>query len=258
MIGFLKGLPMSLKITAPIILVLVVMLAAAKVSEARAWRKAVGEGFRADSIGVVLDTTRLLSDMRLKAVVGELSVYERRSLQVEEVSSALAKALNTQAQAVATMTGQIVSLATRVTSTTPTTENAEGVRSASFVVDQTPYKGTAQVDLPRPPGAGKLDLKIDLDPAPISLLLSCSAPMGNVGIREARANVTSPPWLKVSLSKVEQDRDVCNPDAVTTAKAAQKRLGLGVTLGYCATRAADAKVYAGPCLGVGGTWRIWP
>lgn len=257
MIGFLKTLPLSLKITAPIILVLAVWGALGHAKAAREERLKLREGLRSDSIGAVLDVTRKIDSARIHNLMGDLDVYERRAVQTQNLASDLAKALGTQAQAVASITTTVAGLATKVVGT-PTTETAEGVRASSFVVDQPPYRGTAAVELPRPPAPGKLDLKINLDPIPWSYMISCSEPRGNAGIREAQIDISTPPWAPVQIVKAEQKVGVCNPEAAGILRERQKRLGLGVTLGYCATRAADAKVYAGPCIGLGATWRIWP
>lgn len=237
MIAFLKGLPLAAKISIPVILALLVALAVARADAAKWRRNATREGFRADSAAAAADTTRRIvvdRDRELARALAGLDLYERRVVQLERLPSDLATALGTQASAIASMQASIVALSARVTSTNPVVETPAGDRSASFTVDQAPYTGTVGVVLPPPPASGRMDLNIRLAPAPLTLTLSCRDGAGPAGIREALANVTTPPWLEVDIRRVEQSAAVCNASAVDRARGARWRLGVGAFLGICA------------------------
>lgn len=263
MIAFLKGLPLAAKISAPIILALLVALAVARADAARAWRAATREGFRADSAAAAADTTRRIvvdRDRELARALAGLDLYERRVVQLERLPSDLATALGTQASAIASMQASIVALSARVTSTNPVVETPAGERSATFAINQAPYSGSVGVTLPPPPASGRMDLNIRLAPAPLTLTLSCRDGAGPAGVREALANVTAPPWLQIQLSDIRQSAAVCNASAVDRARGARWGLGVGAFLGICAaapvrglTSPAWKETTGAVCLGGGLT-----
>lgn len=169
-------------------------------------------GLTADSLAAALDTSRrvALSARDSARILGDsMTAVGRRAFQVQQRNDALDRAQGLDRAAIAELRTAVRDLAIKVGSSAPVTTTADGTREATFVIDSTPYRGTAAVALPAV-GPGSIDLRIRIDTARLGLRLGCGA-RGAGGIRSAEATLTGPPWLGMELGRVEQAPEVCNP-----------------------------------------------
>lgn len=224
----------------------------------RAEVRAEGLALKADTLRAHADTSHALALSRgdsVKLLGDSLAGAQRLVIQTAQKSDALDKALKLTRVALDQLTAQVKALSVRVASTGDVrTDTATGMRSAHFDVDQTPYKGTADVSLPRS-GPGALDLKLTLSPAPIVLRLGCGA--ATDGVRSATATATGPAWLALSMGRVEQDPELCNPAPARDNRSAFRRLidRCGLDIGYGVV-GSGGKAYVGVA-GIAGC-RVWP
>lgn len=169
-------------------------------------------GLTADSLAAALDSSRLVALSRADSIriLGDsMTAVGRRVFQVGQKNDALDRAQGLDRVAIARLEAVVRDLAVRVGSTAPVSTDSMNTRSATFVIDSTPYRGTVDVALPQA-GQGTIDLRIRVDTARLSLRLGCGA-KGEGGIRSASATLTGPPWLGMALGRVEQSAEVCNP-----------------------------------------------
>src|ERR1019366_4271595 len=73
---------------------------------------------------------------------------------------------------------------------------AVGLRSA-------PYTVHADVALPPPPGAGRMDVRVDLDTLALEMRIGCG-PAGASGVRPASVTTVAPAWASVRPDRVGQ------------------------------------------------------
>lgn len=148
------------------------------------------------------DSARFLGDS-LTAVT-RLVVQAKGERDALDVTLRQARTSNTQ------LSAQVKSLGVTKASTADVkTDTSTGVRSASFVVDSTPYHVHADVALPRV-GAGTIALGVRLDPARITVRTGCAEQANADGIRAARVSLLAPPWLTLDVASSLQDDQVCN------------------------------------------------
>lgn len=159
----------------------------------------------------------------LMGVVG--AGYQRHAVQESQRADRLDKALGLERRANIALTVTVPKVSTTVP-VSGTTE-AEDVRRGKFHVVKAPYTVTGTVELPRPPGDGKLGLDISLDPLRMNLRLGCGR-KGSLGLRSATASVVASPWATVSLDTVSQTREVCNPPKKKRLLRDAVMVGLGV------------------------------
>lgn len=205
----------------------------------------------ADTTRAHQDTSRLvvLAQRDSLRILGDsLRLVQRLVVQRQQSQDQLDRALNQQRIALAALTVQVQGLAARVRS--DATTDSAGIRLAHFQVRQAPYTVTADVRVPEPPQPGEMAVAVTLDPATIGLRLSCSRPNAE-GIRSATATASGPPWLPLTVGRVEQDPSLCASPALTKAAPSWwRRLAPHLSAGYGVTRAPDGTVQAGPQLGV--------
>lgn len=170
------------------------------------------------------DTSRALAGQEIAAlrkIYGDsVAGATRLTVQERQRSDALDHALGQQRAALASLTASVRRLEVTIAGAGPVTERpadpadpAAGViRSQRFEIRQTPYRGTADVSLPAPPGVGSLRLALTVDPAPIALRLGCSDSRNAAGIRDARATATGPDWLTLRIDSTSADPEVCNAE----------------------------------------------
>lgn len=147
------------------------------------------------------DTTRLV-------LQAEAFVFQRRAIQAEVERDSIDVLLQLETMARADL--EVVIKALRATASAPVVETPEGVRSASFIGNQTPFHWQVKVDLPPPPSEGTVAVAVTLDPLLLTARVSCGeAPEGRT-VLPALVTVEGPPWADVSLSSLTQDPTVCN------------------------------------------------
>lgn len=169
-------------------------------------------GLHADSLAAALDSSRavVLSERDARRILGDsMAAVTRRTFQVAQRNDALDRAQGLDRAAIAELAAVVRALSIKVGSAAPVVVDSQGTRTATFVIDSTPYHGTADVALPAE-GAGSIDLRIRLDTARLGVRLGCGA-KGDGGIRSASATLTGPTWLGMELGRVEQSPEVCNP-----------------------------------------------
>lgn len=168
-------------------------------------------GLAADSLAAALDTSKRIELSRrdsIRILGDSMTAVGRRSFQVAQRNDALDRAQGLDRTAIAELRAAVRDLAIKVGSSAPVVVDDKGTRSATFVIDSTPYRGTADVALPAT-GSGSIDLRIRIDTARLALRLGCGSSTN--GIRSASATLTGPPWLGMALGRVEQTPEVCNP-----------------------------------------------
>lgn len=168
-------------------------------------------GLTADSLAAALDTSHAIALSRADSIriLGDsMTAVGRRAFQVAQRNDALDRAQGLDRVAIAELRAAVRELAIKVGSSAPVVVDDQGTRRASFVIDSTPYRGTADVALPAT-GSGSIDLRIRIDTARLGVRLGCGSATN--GIRSASATLTGPPWLALALGRVEQSPEVCNP-----------------------------------------------
>lgn len=164
---------------------------------------------RADSVEAANDTTRFVVAIgAIRTLYGDsVRAVERRAVQIAPRLDALDRALQRITVANATLLARVSALQTTVLGTVLV--DSSDTRRASFVVDTTPYRGTAEVALP-PQGAGSLVLDLRVDPVRLRTRVQCGETTAT-GFRPATLVVSGPEWLRVQVDSTQQSPDVCNP-----------------------------------------------
>lgn len=235
MMQFLKSVPLSVKVLAPIIAVLVFWIGGLRVRLARVEAQREWISFHADSISAASDTTRmilLLERDRERLLFGDsIALVQKLVLQIQQRRDSLDRLLRLERRALLSLTATVDSLRAVVTSRGPVTETPEGVRSATFQVDSVPFHGSVSVQLPRPPASGSLALNIGIAPATFNVRLSCGvAPAGST-VRPATVTTSGPNWLTMTLGRLEQDPEICNQATLAKRSGGAPKLGVGCTVG---------------------------
>lgn len=175
-------------------------------------------GFRADSLEAVVDTTRVLID-------GERKVWGRRLLQADLKADSLDKLLKLKP----TVVIQPVVHVDTLTDTVYAPVTGDSIREGSFRVRQPPFTVSATAALPPPPSQGRLALTVALDSIVLGVRVGCGEKVG--GIRPATATVEAPAWASVHLNRVQGNRDVCNPSSPLIAGKTTWKALVGVLVG---------------------------
>jgi hypothetical protein len=218
----------------------------------------------ADTLQASADTTR---DIHIDvAVLAEsLRVSQRRAVQVAQRADALDRSLGLERVARDSLRVTITRLQAGVRSNSVFDDSAGvdstyGERRAAFDLRSAPYTLHADVALPPPPDAGRMDVRVDLDTLALEIRIGCGVANAN-GVRPASVTAVAPKWASVRLDRVEQAPGVCAADVQQPGRSRWWALEsivarFGVSVGYVAARAANGTVTAGPGLGVG--FRVWP
>jgi len=179
---------------------------------------------------LALDTQEALIDTtRVRALGDSLLLAERRAVQLQVERDSLDKALDIETRV---RIGIQVALNDLVVDTRAgVTETPEGVRESTFQGYQLPYAWDATVALPKPPGEGTMALRVSLDPIVLSGRVACGDAPDGRRVRPASVFIVSPTWADVTLSGLEQDPDVCNPNLFDTPRHTLRNLGVGVGVG---------------------------
>lgn len=192
------------------------------------------------------DSTRDVAAMNhsIAAMLGDsLRIVEQRAVQVKQRSDALDRALGGERRARYALTAAVDSLERLATAAAP----AGAARHASFALRQPPYTVAAEVEVPDPPDSARMNLRVALDPIPISARVMCSAPDSH-GVRSASVVASSPPWATVRLGRLEQAPELCaSPALVTRAppRVAFGRVVVGVGLVGRSTSSASVGWFVG-------------
>jgi hypothetical protein len=234
---------------------LVVCLAWRERELARERERLRSAAFRADSIQAARDTSRAV----LLSVAGDsVRTYERRIMQVHQRADSLDRALGTERAARFRITAEVTELRTRIAA--QVTELPDGERSAAFRARDGPYYIDARVTLPRPPGDGRMTLRVALDTAVLEARIGCGPP-GAGGVRPATLALAGPAWMSARLDRLEQEPRVCSPTEpedreshTPFAVRMARRVRIGV--GYGAVLTPDGRLVRGPAFTV--MWSIWP
>lgn len=182
------------------------------------------------------DSLRLLGD--------SIQAVTRLTMQLRQESDALERALG-QASRRARVGVRVRVDTLRVSTIAAVSIDSADVRRATFRVDSTPWRATADVALPAR-GPGTLALRVALEPAHLSLRSTCG-PRNADGVRPASVVVTGPRWLELVVERTEQAPEVCNPPA----PARRRWLGApAIVAGYGYTATA-AGVRPGAFVGIG-------
>jgi hypothetical protein len=178
-----------------------------------------------------------------------LRVAERLVRQANLRADALDKALGHERVATYTISLALDSLR-HVADSARTEDSESGARRATFELRQTPYRVLAEVDLPPPPGTGKIALAVALDPIPIEARVSCGS-VSVAGARAAAIDVRAPAWARVKFGRVEQTSEVCSrappPPPASRRFLEFRRLIIGVGL----IRSVNTRMTFGAFLGAG-------
>jgi hypothetical protein len=175
----------------------------ARAAEGKAALEASNARARADSqVTLRIDAVRKVYGDSMLAVT-------RLVVQAQQNNDAIDRELKQNRVMLATLTAQVRVLNTTITSNGPTVEDSAGVRHDSVDEREPPFTTHADVELPRPPAKGTVKIRVALDPATIGLRLGCAQKADANGILAARATANAPPWLQLTIGRVEQEPDVC-------------------------------------------------
>jgi hypothetical protein len=245
----------------------------------------------ADTLQASADTTRDIH-IDVAGLGDSLRASQRRAIQVAQRADALDRSLGLERVARDSLRVTITRLQARVRgdsvfsdSTSADSTNVGGTfgggtygerraalrgaergtraadeRRAAFDLRSAPYTVHADVALPPPPDAGRMDVRVDLDTLALEIRIGCGV-ANATGVRPASVSAVAPKWATVRLDRVEQAPGVCAADVQQPGRSRWWALEsivarFGVSVGYVAARAANGTVTAGPGLGVG--FRVWP
>lgn len=158
--------------------------------------------FAKDSIEAVNDSTRQVNGV----LADSLLLVTRRATQVQMRADGTDRTLRSISRVRAGLTATVTNLDT--VATAPVVDSI-GTRQATLTFRQEPYTGILDVEMTATQARAQIGIK--LDPAHIGMRVTCSAKRVD-GIRQASIYVSTPPWLRVNVDSVSQDRVVCNDD----------------------------------------------
>lgn len=241
---------------------IVTVVAIALVQTARldaARLRAQAAGFGADSVQAVADSSRSSFYIRVASLGDSLRVAERRAIQTVQRADVLDRALRLERRLRDSLRVAVDRLSHKVRSDSVVSDGADSERRAAFEVREVPYTVHAKVVLPRAPGRGSMDVRVEMDTMALDVRVGCGVATA-AGVRPATAVVVGPRWASVRLGRVEQVPGVCAAgganDAGTTSLVRQLLHRFGLSVGYGVARAAATELVAGPGLFVG--FRVWP
>lgn len=206
-----------------------------------------------------LDTTRVVAlsaKDRTRLLGDSLQMVQRLAVQVTQQRDSVDKALHQTSMAKVQLQLAVDSLRVKnISSTAPVVINAAGERTADFHVRKEPYTVDASVALPAV-GAGRLvSLGVRLDSASLHARLGCGDAVD--GVRPAQVTLTTPAWLRVRVTKAEQDPAVCNA-ALGEKPRSHWRPALAVGPSYNAVRLPDGTIRTGWGASVQLSLLHWP
>lgn len=213
----------------------------------------VAEAFAHDSAIATADTTRKLEAANFRAVLGDsTSLYQRRIVQVAQRADSIDRVLKLERVGKYSSTVRVAAADTHAVAAKPVVEDTSTrVRFASFDVRSAPYTVHANVALPAPPAAGRLDsLTVSVDPITVTARLSCG-PAGKDGIRPASIEATTPAWASVQFNDVQQSPELCRSSTPKRSFIAFRPLVLGAGRAFATDRSTWA-LFVGTGLSFGG------
>ena len=239
-------------------------------------RRTTAAALAADTLQASADTTRALH-IEVAALGESLRVSQRRAVQVAQRADALDRSLGLERVARDQLRSTITRLQADVRSDTVFVDSAYGERRtarrgafgearaaderhAAFDLRSAPYSVHADVALPPPPTAGRMDVRIELDTLSLEMRVGCGI-ANAAGVRPASVTAVSPAWATVRLDRVEQAPGVCAADVRQPGRARWWALEsilarFGVSVGYVAARTPSGAVVAGP--GMAAAFKVWP
>jgi len=159
---------------------------------------------------VLLMTTVKLTGAKIDELSDSVDVYRRRIVQERQTNLRLDAKLGQLAVANYKLTLRIDSLIQRIEAIV--TDSGDSLH-ATFAIDQPPYRGTADVALPKvinTESRGRLELQISQDIMPITVHVSCGEELLN-GVRPAFLDIGVPTYASVNLDSLTQAIEVCSP-----------------------------------------------
>lgn len=171
------------------------------------WSRARDSAFRVDSLEAATDTTRRVLT---ESLTTGIAAWQRRAIQQGQIADSIDRQLDLERRARLIAEATVDTLRARATGVVRVEND---VRTAHFAGREEPYTYDADVALPAPPAEGSLDLQITLDSIRLETRLGCGDAVG--GVRPAQVTVLGPSWATLSLSEVEQAREVCASPILT-------------------------------------------
>jgi hypothetical protein len=217
--------PILVKLWAHVIGIMVTLLLATTLIFALLWRHERAAHFnaslRADSALAVADTSKRITDARVRKVLGDsTAAWQRRVVQEKQVADSLDKVLGTTRRSLTDIgvtidrgTGKanspvrVVYVPVRTPVGAP--PESSDVRSAHFDTKAGVFGIVADVSLPAPPESGTMAATVTAPSIPLSLRLNCG-PLTD-GVARADAIVTGPAWATIGVQHVEAEPAICNP-----------------------------------------------
>jgi hypothetical protein len=241
-----------------------------------AQRHTAAAALAADTLQASADTTRALY-IEVASLGESLRASQRRVIQVTQRADALDRTLGLERVVRDSMRVTITGLSAHARSDTVFVDSTYGERRtalrgafggareaderrAVFDLRSAPYTVHADVALPPPPSAGRMDVRVDLDTLALDLRVGCGAANAS-GVRPASVTTIAPAWASVRLERVEQAPGVCAADVQHPGRSRWWTLEsiiarFGVSVGYVATRTPSGAVVAGP--GLAAAFKVWP
>jgi hypothetical protein len=214
----------------PVAFVLLVLLLAVQTCRLRdSQQESRDSWFRADRAEALFDTVRTVNSRAQQILGDSIRGWERRAVQETQRADALDKALKRERAANVALTVTVPEVST--TAPILSTSDSGDIRRGKFQIRQEPFTVSGAIELPKPPGDGKLDMNIALDPLRLNLRLQCGA-KGPQGLRPATAAVFGPSWASIGLDTVSQTREVCNPKPKRSVVRSAVLIGLGFLGGW--------------------------
>lgn len=164
--------------------------------------QSIDNGFRADSLAAVNDTTVKIGD-----------TWMRRALQGAIVQDSLEKALAAKPKVIVSTVIQFDTMFVKdAGKVIVASDPKDSIRTAHFEEYSPPIRSVVDVMLPRAGGHAQMGLLTVVDPIQLDVHLECGVAMG--GIAPASVQVTTrTPGVRVGLPNLQAEREVCNPKA---------------------------------------------
>ena len=167
-----------------------------------------------DAVEAESDTARMVP----QNMDSTRTFWQRRAVQMELEKDEIDRQLGQESAARIQVAAQFESFRDSLTSVTPVTEDpTSGIRSATFEKRQPPFTIHATVNLPKPPTTATGLFTVDLGPLLFGVRIGCNLESQRE-FKPATVTLDMPDWIRPTITSVEQDPNVCNPEQPEPAR----------------------------------------
>lgn len=158
------------------------------------------------------DSIEALNAETIKVLSGEVDTYARRIIQTSLERDSISRVLNTNKVVLSKVTGQLNGLrdSIKLAPRNVCASDEECVLEYEHTKYEEPYTLYFSYFVNKTTHESDFDYQIQVDPIRLGVTIECGQPVQNV--RSATMTFSTPPYFKVQIDTVRQDRQVCNPN----------------------------------------------